>query len=31
MLIESGIEWTFNKSYEFKIINSLNTPRPKNK
>jgi hypothetical protein len=29
MLIESSIEWTLNQSYEFKVINSLSTPRPK--
>jgi hypothetical protein len=29
MLIESGTEWTFNQSYEFKIMNSLSTPRSK--
>jgi hypothetical protein len=31
MLIESGTEWTFNQSYEFKIMNSLSTPRSKTK
>jgi hypothetical protein len=29
MLIEFGIEWTFNQSFEFKVMNSLSTPRPK--
>jgi hypothetical protein len=29
MLIEFGIEWTLNQSDEFKVMNSLNTPRPK--
>jgi hypothetical protein len=31
MLIESGTEWTLNQSYEFKVMNSLSTPRPKTK
>jgi hypothetical protein len=31
MLIESGIEWTLNQSYEFKVMNSLSTPSPKTK
>jgi hypothetical protein len=31
MLIEFGPEWTFNQSYEFKVMNSLSTPRPKTK
>jgi hypothetical protein len=31
MLIESGIEWTLNQSYEFKVMNTLSTPRPKTK
>jgi hypothetical protein len=31
MLIESGTEWTLNQSYEFKVLNSLSTPRPKTK
>jgi hypothetical protein len=29
--IESGTEWTFNQSYEFKVMNSLSTPRSKTK
>jgi hypothetical protein len=29
MLIEFGTEWTLNQSYEFKVMNSLSTPRPK--
>ena len=31
MLIESNTEWTLNQSYEFKIMNSLSTRRPKSK
>jgi hypothetical protein len=31
MLIESGTEWILNQSYEFKVMNSLSTPRPKTK
>jgi hypothetical protein len=31
MLIESSTEWTLNQSYEFKVINSLNTPKTQNK
>jgi hypothetical protein len=31
MLIESGTEWTFNQSYEFKVMNSLSIPWPKTK
>jgi hypothetical protein len=31
MVIESGTKWTLNQSYEFKIMNSLNIPRPKTK
>jgi hypothetical protein len=31
MLIESGTEWTLNQSNQFKVMNSLNTPRPKTK
>jgi hypothetical protein len=31
MLIEPGTKWTLNQSYEFKVMNSLNTPRPKTK
>jgi hypothetical protein len=31
MLIEPGTEWTLNQSYEFKVMNSLSTPRPKTK
>jgi hypothetical protein len=31
MVIEFGIEWTLNQSDEFKIINSLRTPKPKTK
>jgi hypothetical protein len=29
MLIESGTEWILNQSDEFKVMNSLSTPRPK--
>jgi hypothetical protein len=29
MLIEFGTEWTLNQSDEFKVMNSLSTPRPK--
>jgi hypothetical protein len=29
MLIESGTEWTLNQLDEFKVMNSLSTPRPK--
>jgi hypothetical protein len=29
MLIESSTEWILNQSYEFKVMNSLSTPRPK--
>jgi hypothetical protein len=31
MLIESGTERTLNQSYEFKVMNSLSTPRSKTK
>jgi hypothetical protein len=31
MLIEWGIEWTLNQSYEFKVMNSSSTPRSKTK
>jgi hypothetical protein len=31
MLIESNTEWTLNQSNEFKVMNSLSTPRPKTK
>jgi hypothetical protein len=31
MMIEFGIEWAFNQSYEFKVINSLTTPKSKTK
>jgi hypothetical protein len=31
MLIESGTKWTLNQSCEFKVMNSLSTPRPKTK
>jgi hypothetical protein len=31
MLIESGTEWTFNQSDEFKVVNCLSIPRPKRK
>jgi hypothetical protein len=31
MLIESGTKWTLNQSYDFKVMNSLSTPRPKAK
>jgi hypothetical protein len=29
MLIEFGTKRTLNQSYEFKVINSLRTPKPK--
>jgi hypothetical protein len=29
MLIEFGNEWTFNRSYEFKVFNSLEFLNPK--
>jgi hypothetical protein len=29
MLIEFGTEWTLNQSNEFKVVNSLRTPNPK--
>jgi hypothetical protein len=31
MLIEFGTKWTFNQLDEFKVINSLGTPKPKRK
>jgi hypothetical protein len=31
MMIEFGTEWALNQSDEFKVINSLITPKPKTK
>jgi hypothetical protein len=31
MLIEFGTKWTLNQLDEFKVINSLKTPKPKTK
>jgi hypothetical protein len=31
MMIEFGTEWALNQSNEFKVINSLTTPKPKTK
>jgi hypothetical protein len=31
MVIEFGTEWTLNQSDEFKVINSLRTPKSKTK
>jgi hypothetical protein len=31
MLIEFGLEWALNQLDEFKVINSLTTPKPKTK
>jgi hypothetical protein len=29
MMIEFGTEWALNQSDEFKVVNSLTTPKPK--